>query len=307
MHERGRREGQAGLAQGDRRQRAPGPDRLHGRRGALAAVVDADRARDEGAAGRRQHAPAPRDRQAEGRGGPRRHPRGEPVPRHALRPHGRADDPAAGQGRQARRAVGLLPAARLRRRVHGHARHRAVVGLPELARAQRPVRPARRHRVGGDAAVVQRARRDDRALLRRLDADHRDDRQSEGARHDRAERGPAGDVRPPVAARRALQRPVPRADRGLPAARLAARAAVQDRPAQRDGHDRRALRQGPAGNRLRPAGHVAVKRRAARGRQHAVAPAARREQGRRQVGRHRVRHPWRERPSSADREPALAV
>ena len=70
--------------------------------------------------------------------------------------------------------------------------------------------------------LVQRPRRDDRPLLRRLDADHRDAAQAQGPRHDRAERRPAVDVRPPVAARRALQRPVPRTDRGLPAARAPA-------------------------------------------------------------------------------------
>ena len=55
---------------------------------------------------------------------------------------------------------------------------------------QRPQGPQDRHRVARDAAVVQRPRRHDRPLLRRLDDAGRDQAQPEGPRHDRAQRRP---------------------------------------------------------------------------------------------------------------------
>ena len=75
------------------------------------------------------------------------------------------------------------------------------------------------------AGLVERPRRHDRPLVRRLDAVGRGGAAARRAQDDRAERRPGVDVRPPVPGGRAVLPPVGGADRGLRADRDRAQAA----------------------------------------------------------------------------------
>jgi hypothetical protein len=193
-------------------------------RHALPAALPADREGGRGAGGGGRRDPLRGDHQARPRrvrpGAAPGDPRGEPVPRDAGRPGGDPDVPGPrGRGGQQARPDRLLRAPRLRGGHDGPPGHRPLQRLPRPPGAGRRVRSRAGHRVAGGSALVERAGRDDRTLLRGRHPGGGGGAEPRRARDDRPQRRPGLDVRPPVQPRCAMAPAVGRAHVRLRAAR----------------------------------------------------------------------------------------